>query len=96
MKHILKDDNGDDKIQSSKGTATTICEMQYTEDRVTDGLLEQLQIISVIKLEESILTVKVVVRKGIQYVIRTFYQPNTLIGFNITRGVKQMLKDLIR
>ena len=39
--------------------------MQYTEDRTTEGLIEQMQIATIITIEEGILNVKIMLRKGI-------------------------------
>ena len=46
--------------------------MQFTEDRITEGLIEQMQIASLIIIEESLIKFKIMIRRGFQYVVRTF------------------------
>ena len=70
--------------------------MQFTEDRVTEGLIEQMQIATLIFIEESILKVKVMIRRGFQYVVRTFpIDTDSLIGFSLIGGIKSLIKDLV-
>ncbi len=55
-----------------------------------------MQIASLIFIEENILKVKVLIRRGFQQVIRTFsIDKDSLIGFNLIRGVRSLIKDLV-
>lgn len=70
--------------------------MQFTEDRVTEGLIEQMQIATLIFIEKSILKVKVMIRRGFQYVMRTFpIKKDSFIKFNLISGVRSLIKDLM-